>query len=80
MHWKTVSRKNELIEIDVMEGIEGYCKWLFSQPIKRTLAGRNDRGRNIMYLHGTYAGGVRRKRQIVAMYKKGWYAHEYKMD
>ena len=60
--------------------LEAYCAWLFGQPIKRTLSGRNDRGRNIMYRNGAIDGGIRRRRQIFSMFKKGWYAHEQQMD
>lgn len=70
--------KSDVIGIDPEE--DAFYKWMFSQPIKRTLAGRNDRGRNVMYLRGRWAGGIRRKRQILAMFKKGWYAHEQQMD
>lgn len=60
--------------------LEAYCAWLFSQPIKRTLTGRNERGRNIIYLHGTFGGGIPRRRQALTAFKKGWYAHEQQMD
>lgn len=66
--------------ISLEDALEVYYAWLFSQPIKRTLSGRNDRGRNIMYFHGKFGGGVDRKRKIFAMLKKGWYAHEQQMD
>lgn len=64
----------------LVDALDRYFKWKFSQPVKRTLAGRNERGRNIMYLHGTFGGGIRRRRQIFTAFKKGWYAHEQQMD
>jgi len=76
MHWKTVNKKKELIVTKCDEAVDGYYVWLFNQPVKRTLAGRNDRGRNIIYLHGTFGGGIRRRRKIFTAFKKGWYAYE----
>ncbi len=57
--------------ISLEDALEAYRAWLFSQPIKRTLSGRNDRGRNIIYLHGAFGGGIRRRRQIFTAFKKG---------
>lgn len=76
MHWRTVNKKKESVVTKCDEAFEGYHEWLFKQPVKRTLAGRNDRGRNIVYLHGTFGGGIRRRRKIFTAFKKGWYAHE----
>jgi hypothetical protein len=60
--------------------LEVYCTWICRQPIKRTLAVRNYRGRNIIYLRGKIGGGNCRHRQALAAIKKGWYAHEQQMD
>lgn len=51
--------KSDVIGIDPEDN--AFYKWMFSQPIKRTLAGRNDRGHNVMYLRGRWAGGIRKK-------------------
>ena len=70
--------RSDVTGIDPEEDI--FYKWMFSQPIKRTLTGRNDRGHNVMYLRGRWAGGIRSRRQIFSIFKKGWYAHEQQMD
>lgn len=80
MHWKTVNKKKESVIKKAGVAIEKYWEWIFSKPLKRHLAGRNERGRNIMYLHGTFGGGIRGRRMIFSMFKKGWYAHEQQMD
>ena len=80
MNWKTVNKKKEDVVINSVEAFEEYYRWLFDKPIKRNLAGRNEQGHNIMYLHGTFGGGIRRRRQIFTAFKKGWYAHEQQMD
>lgn len=64
----------------LVDALEAYCAWLFSQPIKRTLTGRNDRGRNVVYLRGKIGGRIPRRRQVLTVFKKGWYVHEQQMD
>ena len=80
MHWRTVDKKKESVITNADIAIEKYWKWIFSKPLKRYLAGRNERGHNIMYLHGTFGGGIRGRRMIFTAFKKGWYAHEQQMD
>ena len=80
MHWSTLNKKKEMAAIKSDEAFEEYYRWIFNKPLKRTLSGRNDRGHNIIYLHGTFGGEIRRRRQIFTAFKKGWYVHEQQMD
>ena len=51
-------------------GLERFCQWKFSKPVKRYFCQRNDRGRHISYFHGEFAGEIGRRRQILKAFRQ----------